>query len=160
MGFQNPSRSQAGFSLVETLLVLAVLAVCLAVGGISLARGFGLAEARGVAATWQTAAPVAQVGAVWSGEDGEIRLESGLLTVRAGLDPVGGIVGYPLPSVPVIANVARWQRSAGAAVRFLGTSAHPDSAGSLYFRTFAGEYRVTVRLESGLTTRTRLEPAQ
>ncbi len=38
MDSRNPIRPQSGFSLIETLLVLALLAVCFAVGGVALGK--------------------------------------------------------------------------------------------------------------------------
>ncbi len=141
------------------LLVLGLLGLCFAAGGVGLTRGVAAAEARGAAQTWQAAGAWAQVGAVWQGTDTEVSFESGRLAVRAVTGTGGGDLGPAAPAVPAIANVVRWRQGEGVIVRFLAASAYPNSAGSLYFRAPGGDYRVTVRLESGLTVRTRVEVA-
>jgi prepilin-type N-terminal cleavage/methylation domain-containing protein len=151
-------RPQSGFSLTETLLVLALLSTCFAIGGFGLARGLAAVEARGAAASWQAAATWAQIGAVWQGEAGEVRYGPNGLSVATDAPQVGGDLGSSSPSVPVFANVVRWREGEGVVVRFVSGSGSPDSAGSLYFRGVAGDYRVTVRMESGLTVRSRVEP--
>jgi prepilin-type N-terminal cleavage/methylation domain-containing protein len=151
----SPFRQQ-GHSLVELLLVLAILGICFAAGTTSLARGLRTVESRGAAEAWQAAATWAQTTAVWHAEPTEVRFGSGHLSVAADSASNSGDLGASAPDVPVGANVVRWQQGEGVVVRFLSASAHPDSAGSLYFRSLDGEYRVTVRLESGLTVRTRV----
>jgi prepilin-type N-terminal cleavage/methylation domain-containing protein len=63
MESRSPLRPQSGFTLVETLLVLALLAMCFAIGGLALVRGLAAVQARGAAASWQAAATWAQIGA-------------------------------------------------------------------------------------------------
>jgi hypothetical protein len=150
---------EAGHSLIELLLVLTVLGLCLAVGGFALARGMGAVEARGAAQAWQAGAAWAQVGAVWQGDAGDLSFASGRLVVDLGGATGGGDLGQAVPSVPIYANVIRWRQGEGAVVRFLGISGSPNSAGSIFFRSLGAEYRVTVRLESGLTIRTRVTAA-
>jgi prepilin-type N-terminal cleavage/methylation domain-containing protein len=156
MDSRNLLRPQSGFSLIETLLVLTLLAVCFAVGGVALANGIGAVRARGAAASWQAAATWAQIGAVWQGEPSEVRFGSDGLSVEAETSGFGAHLGHSAPEVPVVANVVRWRQDDGVVVSFLGGSGHPDAAGSLFFRELGGDYRVTVRLESGLTVRTRV----
>jgi hypothetical protein len=141
------------------LLVLALLGACFAAGGVALARGITAVEARGAAQAWQAAGAWAQAGAVWQGEASEVSFDSGRLTVTSGTGLSGGDLGAAAPAIPVVANVVRWRQGEGVVVRFLAGSAFPNSAGSLFFRAPGGDYRVTVRLESGLTVRTRVEKA-
>jgi prepilin-type N-terminal cleavage/methylation domain-containing protein len=156
MWIRRRSYSQSGYSLVEVLLVLAVLGVCFALGAVSLAHGIGTVEARGAAQSWQAAAAWAQAGAMWQGEDVGLRYDSGRLSADTSLSAGAGDLGSAAPVVPVVANLVRWRAGLGVVVRFLGGSAHPDGAGSLYFQAPLSSYRVTVRLESGLTTRIRV----
>jgi prepilin-type N-terminal cleavage/methylation domain-containing protein len=153
------SCDDSGHSLVEMLVVLALLGVSFAGGGLALSRGVQGVEARGAAQTWQAAAVWAQVAAVWEGAATEVDFDSGRLAVRSDLGGTGGDLGAAAPAAPAMANVARWQQGEGVVVRFLAGTGYPNSAGSLYFRAPSGDYRVTVRLESGLTTRTRVEAA-
>ncbi len=141
------------------LLVLTLLGVCFAAGGVALARGVTVVEARGAAQAWQAAGAWAQVGAVWQGTDTELTLRIRPLGGAAGTGTSGSDLGASAPAVPAIANVVRWRQGQGVVVRFLAASAYPNSAGSLYFRAPGADYRVTVRLESGLTVRTRVEAA-
>jgi len=146
-----------GYSLIELLLVLAVLGVCLAAGSLSLSRGLRVQEARGAAQTWQAAAGWAQVGVLWHG--GAVRLshQPGSLTLDHDLGLCGGDLGGLAPAVPASTNVARWRDGEMVAVKFGGDLASPDGGGSLYFDAIAGCYRVVVRPESGLTARNRVE---
>ena len=153
----NCNPAQAGHSLLEVMVVLSLLAVCLAVGGILLSRGLSSVEARGAAQAWQAAATWAQTGAVWLGDAGDVELGSGHLAVSTGVEAGAGDLGASVPAVCAVPNVVRWQRGEGVVVRFLGGSAYPNAAGSLYFKAPGGDYRVTVRLESGLTVRTRTD---
>ena len=149
--------SQAGHSLIEMMVVLSLLGVCLVLGGVLLVGGAGTVEARGAAQTWQAAAAWAQTNAVWQGVASDLAFKSGRVEVSAASSMGGGGLGPSAPDVDVVANVVRWQQGDGVVVRFVGGTAYPNSAGSLYFKTAGGDYRVTVRLESGLTVRTRVE---
>jgi hypothetical protein len=59
----------------------------------------------------------------------------------------------------VAVNVVRWESGRGVVVRFTGGTGAPNASGSLYFKAPGYAQRVTVRLESGLTTRVRVEAA-
>jgi prepilin-type N-terminal cleavage/methylation domain-containing protein len=156
---KRPTQSrQLGHSLVELLVVLAIMGICLALGAVPLARGIGQTEARGSAQTWQAAAAWAQTSAVWQGVDTRVSYESGEIAV-ASTGSAGEEDVQAFSAVPVSVNVPRWREGQGTAVQFLALSGHPDSAGSLFFKTGQGAYKVTVRLESGLTVRTRVEAA-
>ena len=153
------SAAQAGHTLIELLTVLCLLGLCLAVGGPLLARGLGAVEARGAAQDWQAAAAWAQVAAVWQGSAADVGFESGKVSVRASAGPNGGDLGAAAPAVDVAVNVVRWESGRGVVVRFIGGSGAPNAAGSLYFEASGQAQRVTVRLESGLTTRAPAEAA-
>lgn len=151
------SWAENGHSLVETMVVLAVLSVCLTAGIVSLATGIRTLDARGSAQVWQAAAAWAQVGAVWQGGVAGVECAPGSLRVTAEPRLYGGDLGASAPSAPVSANLVRWARGKGVLVRFLGGFASPDGGGSLYFRALSGGYRVVVRPESGLTVRSRVK---
>jgi hypothetical protein len=152
--------SPSGHSMVEMLLVLALLGVCFAAGGIALSHGVTAVQARGAAQAWQAAGTWAQVGSVWQGTASEVRFESGRLAVTADTGTSGGDLGASAPAAPAVANVVRWRQGEAVVVRFLAGSAYPNSAGSVYFRAVGGDYRVTLRLESGLTVRSRMDATQ
>ncbi len=124
------------------------------------ARGVAAVEARGAAQAWQAAGAWAQVGAVWQGTDTEVTFESGHLAVTSraqGL--VAAILALPLPlcrQSPTWSGGGRGRELWSASLRHPPI---PNSAGSLYFRAPGSDYRVTIRLESGLTVRTRVEAA-
>lgn len=151
--------SQAGYSLIEVLVVLSLLGLCLVVGGVLLSRGVSTLQARGAAQDWQAAAAWAQTAAVWEGAAAEAAFESGHIAVSAERARRSGELGTAAPAVAVAANVIRWRSGEGVVVRFAGGTAAPNAAGSLYFRAPGQDYRVTVRLESGLTVRTRVGAA-
>jgi prepilin-type N-terminal cleavage/methylation domain-containing protein len=150
---------KAGHSLIELLVVLSLLGIALAVGTTLLARGTSTVEARGAAQTWQAAATWAQTGSVWLGTVTDLEFDSGRIAVRAEGEGAGGDLGAAAPAAVAVPNVAHWKQGDGVDVRFGAGTAYPSSAGSVYFRCPAGDYRVTVRLESGLTVRTQVEAA-
>jgi hypothetical protein len=139
------------------LAVVTLLGICLAAGAVSFDRGVRNVEARGAAQSWQAAAAWAQVSAAWSGETAALHYDGGRLSVGAQPPRGVGNLGPAAPAVPVLANVLRWRSGQGVLVRFLGVSASPDGAGSVYFQAPLKSYRVTVRVESGMTTRAPVE---
>ncbi len=151
---------QSGHSLVELLVVLVLLGICLAIGLVLLPRGIETVEARGGAQIWQVAAACAQTGAVWQGTN-EV-LESSPAGLAVAADPGGSSwdLGSAVPPVAEVANVPRWRTAQGVIVVFAALSGHPNAAGSVYFKAPGDDYRVTVRLESGLTRRSCEEAAQ
>lgn len=152
----HASRS-GGFSLIEVLVVLAVLSICLAIGSLSLARGLRTQEARGAAQSWQAAAAWAQVGVMWQGGAVRLSYAPGSLALSHDFGLCGGDLGASTPPVSATTNLARWRDEAGVAVEFSGALGSPDGGGSVYFDALAASYRVVVRPESGLTVRTRVE---
>jgi prepilin-type N-terminal cleavage/methylation domain-containing protein len=149
--------ASTGYSLIELLLVLAVLGVCLVIGSISVVAGLRVHEARGAAQVWQSAAAWAQVGVLWHGGTTQLRYESGDLSLSNDLGMCGGDLGRSAPAVPVTTNLTRWRAGDGAAVSFSPLGA-PDGGGSLFFRAWQGAYRVVIRPESGLTLRSLVQP--
>lgn len=156
LSIHRPS-GQAGHSLIEVLAVLSLLGILFAAGGYALFGGLGTVQARGAAQAWQAAATWAQTGAIWLGADGDLSFASEHLAVEASPGIYGEDLGGSAPAVPVLTNVARWRADQAVVVGFAGGTAYPDSAGSLFFEAPGADYRVIVRLESGLTTRTRVE---
>jgi prepilin-type N-terminal cleavage/methylation domain-containing protein len=146
-----------GYSLIELLVVLAVLSLCLLGGSLSLAHGVRIQEARGAAQSWQAAAGWAQLGVLWHGGAVQLECAPGTLAVSHDFRLCGGDLGSSAPPVPVTTNLARWRNGDGVAVTFSGSLASPDGGGSLYFDASTASYRVVVRPESGLTLRTRVE---
>lgn len=142
-----------GFSLIELLLVLAVLGVCLVAATVSLGGGIGKQEAREAAQSWQAAASWAQVGVLWQGGSAALRCGSEGLAISHEFELCGGDLGSAAPTVPVTSNLARWRDGDRVAVSFGGSLGSPDGGGSLYFHASGTAYRVVVRPESGLTTR-------
>ena len=145
--------ASGGFSLIELLLVVAVLGVCAAFGAVTLSSGVGGREARGAAQTWQAASAWAQVGVLWQGGSMRASYDSGRLSLHHQFGLSGGSLGRSAPVALVSTNVARWRQGTGATVTFGGRLASPDGGGSLFFHLPRGAYRVVVRPESGLTVR-------
>jgi prepilin-type N-terminal cleavage/methylation domain-containing protein len=146
-----------GYSLVELLVVLVVLAICLALGTLLLANGVSAQEARGAAQSVQAGIAWAQIGVVWQGGATELTYLSGVLELSHDQGLCGGDLGRSAPAVRVTTNVGRWSAGDGVTVTFTGGLASPDGGGSLYFRALAGSYRLVVRPETGLTVRSRVE---
>lgn len=147
----STSLSCRGFTLLETLFVLAILGLCILAGSLSLCSGIGKVGARGAAQIWQAAGTCAQLEALWSGEAVTVKAAPRSLSL-SGPDGSGRHLQDVLPAASVSTNLARWRSPDGIAVRFVGLSAAPDGGGSLYFANLRAKYRVTVRPESGLTT--------
>ena len=122
-----------------------------------MSSGLRRQEARGAALSWQAAATWAQVGVLWQGGATDVSFALGEVSVSQDLGICGGDLGAAAPATSVSTNVARWRASGGVRVEFSGHLASPDSAGSLYFESVGGAYRVIVRAESGLTVRTWVE---
>ena len=152
----NPAcviRASRGHTLIELVVVLALLGICVAAGMVSLASGVGAQRGRGAAQSWQAAAAWAQVGVLWHGGSVALDYEDGALALAHDLSLCGGSLGPSAPAVTANANVARWIDGEGVRVRFTGALASPDSGGSIYFDSLRTRYRVIVRPESGLTVR-------
>jgi prepilin-type N-terminal cleavage/methylation domain-containing protein len=150
MDTQSHTSRRQGFSLIELLVAMAVLAVCLSLALPPFYESVTRTRSRTAAQTWQAAASWAQVRQLACGGAASVRVE------RAGL----GIVG-PGESSPAIdsttaalsTNVSRWRAGSGVEVLFAGAFAAPDSAGSVFFGPEGLDTRVVVRVESGFTYR-------
>jgi Tfp pilus assembly protein FimT len=150
--------TRSGYCLAELLIVLSVIGICLAVGGVSLSRGVDGQQARSTAQSAQAAVAWAQVGVLWRGGERAVSVGSGGLAVEQSMGDQNGQLDSSASSVSVTANVTRWKTSRGVVLRILGSFASPDSGGSLYFNGGGGTYRVVVRPESGLTARSWSNP--
>ena len=155
-GKPSLEASSGGYSLIELLLVVAVFGVCLTIGSFSLVHGLRAQEARGAAQGWQAAATWAQIGVLWHGGSTEVGYDAGSLVLSHDLKLCGGDLGPSAPAVPVRTNLARWREGEGVTVSFKQKFASPNGGGSVFFDALEGSYRVVVRPESGLTTRTRM----
>jgi prepilin-type N-terminal cleavage/methylation domain-containing protein len=147
-------QSGRGHTLVELLVVMLLLSVALAFPAVSLIRHLDRVGARASSMVWEGGAAAAQIDALWSGSAREIRTTGlGLEVLGQGLTRAevtwGGLVGTPT------ANVSRWRGEGTVTVRFLPTFGVPDAGGSIYFGDQGSGERVVVRVESGLTRRTR-----
>lgn len=165
MGTRSPSartaslRGSNGFSLIELVVVLAVLGMCLAASIATLTSGLSRQGGRGAAQDWQATAAWAQVGVLWHGGDAAAGYGCEGLAASHSYELCGGDLGSTAPSVSVSANVTRWIDVEGVSVSFGGSLASPNGGGSLYFHASQSSYRVIVRPESGLTVRSWVQDA-
>ncbi len=150
-------RGSGGFSLLELLVVMAVLGICLVAATAALASGLSRQEARAAAQDWQSAAAWAQVGVLWQGGRTAVGCGPEGVVITHDYELCGGDLGSAAPTVPVSANYRRWINDKGAVVTFVGPLATPDGGGSLYFHAAKNAYRVVVRPESGLAVRSWAE---
>lgn len=148
---------QNGFTLVELLCVLALLGICLAVGGVGVGHAVAARQAKGAAQVWQAAAVWAQAGVVWQGGGTELQYEAADVSLEHSAALCGGSLGGAAPIAAVTTNLPRWRLAQGVIVRFGGELGSPDGGGSLYFGSSGRQYRVVVRPESGLTVRSIAE---
>ena len=147
-----PLRSdQGGFSLVELLVVLAVLAICAALAAPSMGEAVDHTQGRATAQTWQAAATWAQLRQLALGDSARLTASPEGLWLAG---PDASACQIDGVGADVATNVTRWRRGSEVRVTFGGASAAPDSAGSLYFGHGERATRVVVRVESGLTRRT------
>jgi hypothetical protein len=142
-----------GFTLVELTLAVATLCIVVTIGSVSLARGLQHQEARGAAQAWQAASAWAQVGVLWQGGSGRLSYSGGAISLSHSASLLGGDMGAVAAAVAADSNSTRWIRDGGVTVSFSGVLASPDGGGSIFFRHPDGSYRVTVRPETGFTTR-------
>jgi prepilin-type N-terminal cleavage/methylation domain-containing protein len=142
-----------GYTLIELMLVLAVVAVCIALLASSAVNGLSQVEARGSAQTWQGAAAWSQVGVLWHGGSSSLLFGPEKGSIENEPAGVGGPVDPCVGGVSVATNYSRWRNGSDVKVTFGGAMASPDGGGSLYFRRGSAMYRVVVRPESGFSVR-------
>jgi prepilin-type N-terminal cleavage/methylation domain-containing protein len=147
------SRLDHGFTLVELTIAVAMLCLVATIGSASLVRGLQRQEARGAAQTWQAASAWAQVGVLWQGGGGHLSYAGGVVSLSHSASLFGGAMGSVAPPVAADSNLTHWTSDDGVTVSFSGVLASPDGGGSIFFRHSGGSYRVTVRPETGFTTR-------
>lgn len=150
---KNMPAAPAGFTLLETVLVCALLMLCLTAVCVSLAAGVACGETRGAAQCWQAAAAWAQLEVMWQGGSAEVTCDGEELAVSRTPGSCAGDLGGSSPQVAVATNVSTWRKGDAVVVRFTGAQASPNGGGSLYFSWLRRAYRVAVRPESGLTVR-------
>ena len=143
----------AGYSLIEVLVVVAILGAVGGLGTLSLCHGVRHQEARGAAQVWQAGSAWTQVGVLWRGGSGRLTYRAGDLSLSNDAALFGGALGLMAPVTPTETNLARWAKDGGISVAFSGTLASPDGGGSISFDSWAGACRVTVRPETGLMVR-------
>lgn len=146
-------RHQKGHTLLELVVVVAILGVVFSAASLSLGVGLTTQQARGAAQSWQAAAAWAQTGVLWHGGSTQLESEGGALGVEHSYSLCGGDLAGVAPTARTSANVSRWLDGSRITVRFAGTSGSPDSGGSVFFHALRSRYRVVVRPESGLTAR-------
>jgi prepilin-type N-terminal cleavage/methylation domain-containing protein len=142
-----------GYTLVEMVVVLAIIGVILVASAVSLARGLSVQESRGSAQTWQAAAAWAQLGVIWNGGLARLNYESGRAELVHDFSEFGGTLEPSASALPVATNLARWRAGTGVSVAFGGLFGSPDGGGSLFFGDDSRLYRLVIRPESGLTVR-------
>jgi prepilin-type N-terminal cleavage/methylation domain-containing protein len=149
-----PVGASSGHTLLELVIVIAVLAVSATIGWASLGNSLDATAARGGAQSWQVAALGSQLATLWSGSDTSTQAAGDHVVVLGGRLPQDELGAPDLAAAPR-ANVSRWQQETGVRVGFRGPFGAPDSAGSLTFGSGPTAYQVVVRVESGLTRRVR-----
>jgi prepilin-type N-terminal cleavage/methylation domain-containing protein len=142
---------ESGFTLIEALVTLSMLAVIAASACLSGSHVLDRQDARGAAQLCQAASALAQSEVLWSGGSRTVGYSAAEVSIRASSG--AGMCDSEAPATAVSANVPRWCSGAGISWSFGGTFASPDGGGSLYFGTGQNRYRVAIRPESGLTTR-------
>jgi prepilin-type N-terminal cleavage/methylation domain-containing protein len=142
-----------GYTLVELVVVLAIIGVCLVAGSFSLAKGLTTQESRGAAQTWQAAASWAQLGVIWDGGSARLNYDDGHAELVHDFSEFGGSLESSAAALPVTTNLARWQTGRGVSVAFGGQLGSPDGGGSLFFGDVGRFYHLVIRPESGLTVR-------
>ena len=150
--------SPSGYTLIELMVVLALIGVLLMLGAMSLSPGVARQEARGAAQSCQAAAAWGQLDVLWRGGAAKVEVTSERISVTNDLGGLADGIGSLFRGVDVSANVPRWSTLQGVILGFGGPFASPDSGGSVYFKGSGGAYKVTVRPESGLTARAWVKP--
>lgn len=153
MEAQSDHIPPAGYTLIELVVVLAIIGVCLLVGSFSLFQGLATQESRGAAQTWQAAAAWAQLGVIWDAGSAQLHYEDGHAELVHDFSEFGGSLESSASALPVSTNLARWRAGRGVSVGFAGSLGSPDGGGSLFFGDASRLYHIVIRPESGLTVR-------
>ena len=145
-------RACEGHTLLELLVVVAVLGIAALLPFLTLTRALDVVGARGAAQTWQGAAALAQSSALWTGGHAQVAAAADRIDVETGAVALDlGIA----PGLAVRTNFPHWALPMGARVTFDGAFGSPDGAGSITFGDPAWGSRVVVHLETGTTRRSR-----
>jgi prepilin-type N-terminal cleavage/methylation domain-containing protein len=150
MGTHRHTDPRQGFSLIELLVAMAVLAVCLLLTLPPFYQSVTRTRSRTAAQTWQAAASWAQVRQLACGGSASVIVEQTGLAI---VGPGGDVPAVGMVEVEPATNVGRWRIGSGVEVSFAGAFAAPDSAGSVFFGPAGLDTRVVVRAESGFTYR-------
>ncbi len=118
--------STAGYSLIEILVVLAILGIVGGLGTISLCSGLRHQDARGAAQVWQAASAWTQVDVLWRGGSARLTYRAGDLSLSSDCGLFGGAMGDMAPEAPAETNLKRWATDGGISVSFSGLLASPD----------------------------------
>ena len=153
MELHHQTVGRSGHTLLELLVVLAIIGVCLLAGTVSLTKELGTEEGRGAAQTWQAAAAWAQLGVLWHGGSAHLQYQAGEASLVHDFSEFGGTLGLSAATVPVSTNLSRWKMGSGVSVGFTGALGSPDGGGSLLFGEGNRLYHLVVRPESGLSVR-------
>ena len=145
-------RACEGHTLLELLVVVAVLGVAALLPLLTLTRVLDTVGARGAAQTWQGAAVLAQSSALWTGGPVGVAAGSDRIAVDAG---TGALDLGSADGLAVRTNFPHWVQPSGTRVSFDGAFGSPDGAGSITFGEPEWGTRVVVRLETGTTRRSR-----
>ncbi|MDA8218020.1 MAG: prepilin-type N-terminal cleavage/methylation domain-containing protein [Dehalococcoidales bacterium] len=140
----------SGFSLIELLVVVAVLGVCLSLTLPPLYECVTRTGSRTAAQVWQCATAWTQLRQLAGGGSVTVEVHPPALDLCG---PSGDARGVDLPTVDCSTNLSRWRVGEGVRVSFGGELASPDAAGSVYFGPPGLQTRVVVRAESGFTYR-------
>jgi prepilin-type N-terminal cleavage/methylation domain-containing protein len=152
-GFRN-ARRNAGHTLIELVVVLAILSLSLVFPAVSLLRGVAVVRNRGLCQVWQVAAAQAQIDCLWDGGKTSVVADAEGIS----LSPASGAeleVSPRLGPTAATANVSRWEVANSVIVTFAWPFASPNAAGSVQFGPAGEACTGVVRLESGLTRRVR-----
>ena len=145
--------THGGYCLAEAMLVVSLICICFGIGYATFPSCLHRQQARALAQSTQAATAWTQVGVLWRGSAGYVAYDGTELRVESSSSGWGGDLSGLVSRVIVYANIARWNTTQGFEIRFVDPFAAPDSGGSLYFQSGGGAYRLTIRPESGVTTR-------
>ncbi|GAB4250539.1 MAG: hypothetical protein Kow00129_11440 [Thermoleophilia bacterium] len=141
-------KDTAGYSLIEAVVVVALVAICVALPLAAVQGAITQAGARASSGVWQAAVYAAQQRCMW--RDGLASLEGDGEAMRllAGAE-TNSLLATP-GGVEVSSNVPLWSEGTGVRISFSGLFGAPSAGGSLFF---AERLRLTIRPESGYVYR-------